>query len=159
MLERTKDAGGDVVIEMPPALRERVLARLVAILRARSDERVRIPGVGLLGVQRALGWPSSSPTIPPVAERVPMAMTSFADADELYELVQGRPASPPSPTDDVELDAFATRVLEAFTRFDAVEIPTVGRLEIREQRGQRRVRMTFSAEMKKALNEVARAGP
>lgn len=130
-------SGGDTTVELLPSVRSRLVSRLVEIAGTKSKDTVRLAGVGLLGVQHYLTWPSSNPSVPPPGARVPKASPFFRRADELDGLVNGHPPSVPLPSDNPALDAFAASLFSALGAADAVDVPGLGRFEVRGKQARR----------------------
>lgn len=146
-------------LAMPPDVETQILARLQEIERSRSEDELRLAGVGRFGVTRVQQYP---------------VLCSFKSEATLDALLNDGDACPPVPSDAPELDAFAARILAAFETTDVVDVPRLIRLHVETseaRRGstidgspmilprRRRVGFKLANELRTALEDGHRARP
>ena len=128
---RAEAASGEALtVEMSTEERESILARLRELAREPSEDELRLPGVGSVGVSH----------LPP--SRLPKCVLSTDPS--LDALVDGKDVHVPAPSDAPELDAFAERIVSAFQTHDVVDVPGFGRLAVETAGTRRRVLCTFA---------------
>ena len=131
---RAEAASGDTTLEMPSGVQAQIVARLLEIERTRSEDELRLAGVGAFGVSLGRKWPAAAPISANAAtvSRLPeVAMCSFHTEGPIDALVNEEDVSPPVPSDAPEIDAFAERILAAFETCDVVNVPGLIRLHFR----------------------------
>jgi len=131
---RAEAVSGETTLEMPSGVQAQIFARLLEIERTRSEDELRLAGVGVFGVSHGRKWPAGAPisanpaTVAGLPESV---MCSFRSEGPLVAMVNEEDVSPPVPSDAPEIDAFAERILAAFETCNAVNVPGLIRLHVR----------------------------
>lgn len=162
-VRRVAEPEATLTMDAPAQLLSHLVSRLVTIGKKRSEDHVRLAGVGEIGVRQYTIYQGRSAS----GAKEKTTLPSFSCADELDELVNERPTTSPMPSDDPLLDVFAARLFDALVRADAVDVPGFGVFEIREKNARRgatvdgdsaivprrrRVVFVASPELKQALN-------
>jgi hypothetical protein len=131
---RAQAASAETTLEMPSGVQAQIFARLLEIERTRSEDELRLAGVGVFGVRHGRKWPAATPISadPAAVAGLPeMVLCSFQSEGCLIALVNDEDSTPPVPSDAPELDAFAERILTAFETYDVVNVPDLIRLHVR----------------------------
>ena len=137
-LRRVESPSADAaIVEMPAPLRERTIARLVDIGRRKSEDVVRLPGVGTITVQLGAIWPPGPMSAVRPGDLPKKALLGFTADKALEDLLNRRDVIAPVPSDDPELDAFAARALAAFQDANEVDVPGFLRLTVEERPARR----------------------